>query len=599
LNNKFITLDLECYGIKNDNETKLVPFLVGIFNDKLKLNKTCNLDTIQLYEFINKELLNYKYSGYIIYAHNLSSFDGIFILNQLVKLSEKIKIRIEPLFRDSKIIQIKVYYAYNHTENKFRYSVIFRDSLLILKTSLDKLSKTFLSDQPELQKDTSKGKILINQIVNKTESEIKSKLNDDKFINEFTKYCIQDCISLYFIIEIFNYLIFDKYRINIHKYPTLPSLAFAIFRSHYLNKIKIPKIDGDTFNNIKQSYTGGHCDVYNLYTNKESRLYDFFSLYPSVMLENRFPVGIVNKFIGNPLNNGLTMEYLYNDNILSFIKCDIFVDKSIDRPVFQTHLSLPGNNSIRTIAATGIFKDQWIFLPELIEYQRLTNNKIRIIEETIKEGYLFESGIIFKGYVSDLFKIKQSVTKNNPWYLISKILMNSLYGRFGLKNKMQEYILLDREEIENFLHYSNKENCDDIIEFEDSNKSFIIFNKIVNDLNSSIPIAAAITAYARMKMAPILLDDSIKVLYTDTDSFVIEGDLLTLENGKYSYLLHNELGGLKLEQILTEFIALAPKLYGGILEDNTEFKVKVKGFRDRVEFDILKTCYLIMKNQFY
>jgi len=102
-----------------------------------------------------------------------------------------------------------------------------------------------------------------------------------------------------------------------------------------------------------------------------------------------------------------------------------------------------------------------------------------------------------------------------------------------------------------------------------------------------------------MKMAPILLDDSIKVLYTDTDSFVIEGDLLTLENGKYSYLLHNELGGLKLEQILTEFIALAPKLYGGILEDNTEFKVKVKGFRDRVEFDILKTCYLIMKNQFY
>jgi len=451
--NKFITLDLECYGIKNDNETKLIPFLVGIFNPIVKLQKCTNLENIQLYDFINLELLNYKYSGYIIYAHNLSSFDGVYILNHLVKLSEIINIRIEPLFRDRKLIQIKVYYGYIKSINKYRYSIIFRDSMLILLSSLDKLSKTFLNDHPELQKDSKSGKDLINKIINKSKIEIDTLLNDNNFINDFKKYCIQDCINLWYILDKFNNLIYNKYQLNIHNYPTLSSLAFAIFRTHYLINIKIPKISGDIFSEIKHSYTGGHCDVYHLYSNKETRLYDFVSLYPSVMLDNKFPIGLVNKFIGNPLNNGLTMEYLYNDNILSFIKCDIFVDKSIDRPVFQTHLSLPENNSIRTIAATGIFKDQWIFLPELIEYQRLTNNKIRIIEETIKEGYLFESGIIFKGYVSDLFKIKQSVTKNNPWYLISKILMNSLYGRFGLKNKMQEYILLDREEIENFLHY--------------------------------------------------------------------------------------------------------------------------------------------------
>lgn len=56
----------------------------------------------QIYDFIDKELLKYKYSGYIVYAQNLSQFDGIYILNQLVKLSEIIKIRIEPLFRDRK-----------------------------------------------------------------------------------------------------------------------------------------------------------------------------------------------------------------------------------------------------------------------------------------------------------------------------------------------------------------------------------------------------------------------------------------------------------------------------------------------------------------
>jgi hypothetical protein len=55
-----------------------------------------------------------------------------------------------------------------------------------------------------------------------------------------------------------------------------------------------------------------------------------------------------------------------------------------------------------------------------------------------------------------------------------------------------------------------------------------------------------------MIMAPILLDNGIPVLYTDTDSFVIEGDLTSLLNGKYAHLIHNDLGGLKLENIFSE-----------------------------------------------
>jgi hypothetical protein len=125
--------------------------------------------------------------------------------------------------------------------------------------------------------------------------------------------------------------------------------------------------------------------------------------------------------------------------------------------------------------------------------------------------------------------------------------MNSLYGRFGLKNTLQEFNLLDKDEIENFLH--NKENCKDILEFDDTNKAFVIIDKLVNSLNSSLPVVSAVTAYARMRMAPILLDDSIKVLYTDTESYCIEGDLELLYNGKYKHLLHDNLGGLKLETI--------------------------------------------------
>ena len=46
---------------------------------------------------------------------------------------------------------------------------------------------------------------------------------------ESIKYYSLDYISLYQILNLFNNLIFDKFKININKYPTLSSLSFAIF----------------------------------------------------------------------------------------------------------------------------------------------------------------------------------------------------------------------------------------------------------------------------------------------------------------------------------------------------------------------------------
>ena len=74
---------------------------MGICNPLHKLNKTFILNKdIKLLDIIKDNLFSYRYNGYLIYAHNLSSFDGIYILNQLVKLSEQINIKIEPMIRD-------------------------------------------------------------------------------------------------------------------------------------------------------------------------------------------------------------------------------------------------------------------------------------------------------------------------------------------------------------------------------------------------------------------------------------------------------------------------------------------------------------------
>ncbi len=558
INSKFITLDLECHGITDsNNETNLVPFLVGLYNPNLKLAKTLDLTlNYQLHDAIRDHLLTYKYSGYIIYAHNLSTFDGIFILNQLVKLSDLMVINLEPLFRDSKLIEIKVSYGYNNKNKSFRYSIIFRDSMLMFLISLDKLSKTFLSDKPELQKDTNKGKTLLNTILYKSELEINNILKNDNFIYEIKNYCMLDCISLWHVIDKFNFLIFERYQLNIHNYPTLPSLAFAIFRGHFLIKNQINKINEDLDKELRKSYTGGHVDLYHLYSNKESRLYDFTSLYPTAMTNNIFPTKLIDKFRGDPFKSGFSLDYLHNDNIRSFINCDIFVDRSINRPVYQTHMLI--NNQLRTVCGTGIFKNQLIFLPELLKYQELSDNKIRIIDGSITSGLRFKCEPIFNDFIYPLFKLKNSVPKSHPLYLISKLIMNSLYGRFGLRPELHEFRILDNLLIDT-IHLEN--NLDDIIEFPDTNKSMLVINKNMDNLNISVAIASAITAYARMIVAPILLDESIKVLYTDTDSYVIEGDLSTLLNGKYAHMLHNELGGLKLEAIFSEFVSLAPKVY--------------------------------------
>ena len=61
---------------------------------------------------------------------------------------------------------------------------------------------------------------------------------------ETIKYCEQDVVTLYQVINKFNEQIFILFRIDILKYPTLPSLAFAIYRSKFIGDARIPLIDG-------------------------------------------------------------------------------------------------------------------------------------------------------------------------------------------------------------------------------------------------------------------------------------------------------------------------------------------------------------------
>jgi hypothetical protein len=77
-------------------------------------------------------LMKRKYHGYKIYLHNFSNFDAIFLLNILSSLSDKIK----PIIKDGRFINLQFKFA-------DKYTLYFRDSYLLLPSSLRKLAIDF------------------------------------------------------------------------------------------------------------------------------------------------------------------------------------------------------------------------------------------------------------------------------------------------------------------------------------------------------------------------------------------------------------------------------------------------------------------------
>jgi hypothetical protein len=139
--NNFITLDIETQVINNEHIPYCICYYDGIKTYSFYLSDFDNVQT--MFNEVILSLLKPKYSGYIIYAHNLSNFDGIFLLGALVNfLDSPINpIKINPIIRDNNFINIKI----NHGP-KFKYNIAFRDSYLLLPLSLKKLAIQFNVD---------------------------------------------------------------------------------------------------------------------------------------------------------------------------------------------------------------------------------------------------------------------------------------------------------------------------------------------------------------------------------------------------------------------------------------------------------------------
>lgn len=527
--------DIETIIINN----KHFPYAIG-WNDNFffKYEYATNEEEIKNYTVIANFLHRisiHSNKKILLLFHNMSNFDGILFLNFLIT-----KRNITPTIidRENKIFEIK--FSYNSN------TIYIRDTLLILPMSLEKIGNTF---SPIKKLDFNIEKINIYNFL--------------LFKKKVIEYLTNDVFVLKNGIEHFKETIKQKFNFDITNSLSLSSISFNLFRKNFYDIKKTPifKNNYEMDSYIRQSYIGGITDVYkphliNGYT------YDINSLYPYAMTKD-LPIG-KPKFIKSLHTTNIS-------NFFGFVRANIIAPKN-NNPF----LAIKKDGQI--ITPTGYFTGT--FFSEELKFAQSLGYDIMLLD-----GYMFKKGKPLKDYVTYLYSERQKYRKENPLNTIIKLLLNSFYGRFGMKLEYSKDIIIKTKEFNNF----NNNNRVIFSKEIDENNIYVKYvkassiQKAINNsssssfsdledfnVNTAVHIASAITSYARIHMHPY--KNNTHCFYTDTDSI--------FTNKKFPS--SQELGGMRLVDKVKEAYFISPKAYIYIDENNNKH-VFFKGITDHIK----------------
>ena len=179
-----------------------------------------------------------------------------------------------------------------------------------------------------------------------------------------------------------------------------------------------------------------------------------------------------------------------------------------------------------------------------------------------------------------------------------------MYGKLAQNPEFNSHAIIDVSELDNYIskydvidtielsRMSSSNITDDALDNVNGSNSLLITynekhnlpadsNKFRGKKNVSVSIASGITAYSRIFMSQFKNNPNFILLYTDTDSLFIIGDLDPEWIGK-------NLGQFKLEAEYEEIVFISPKFYGGITTDG-EVVIKIKGFKNKISFEEMKS----------
>jgi len=322
---------------------------------------------------------------------------------------------------------------------------------------------------------------------------------------------------------------------------TRASMSFTSFRHRFMEaKIYLHK-DERVKQLERKAYHGGRVECFEVGEIKDGPFVtlDINSEYPYVMSMNEYPTKLVS------YRNNVSLEAL--QDIVNGYCCVGQVILETESPIYAI------KHNGKLIFPVGSFRAYLC---------------TRGLEEALKRGHIktveylavYQSDYIFKPFIDFFYGLKEQYSKEGNTVLLrmTKIIMNSLYGKFGQKRTLN-YIVDDIT----YDGYWRMETLDLVTGA--SEIEYKLLNRRVREYGQAegkqaFPaIAAHVTEDARLLLWNIIeTTGRDKVLYCDTDSIKIrKRDLPCV---KYPIDPHS-LGTLKIEDESRELTLISPKCY--------------------------------------
>lgn len=571
---------------KQTNETRVWLAYAKKFHPKGETQIDDEILTISIEEFFD-EFWNRKESA-TLFFHNLN-WDGEFIKWYLerngfryVYSDERKAQKGYRIFEDEKNIYfINIWKKVRSGNNKWKLVQLYiKCSLKLLVVGIESLAKIF----------KTQNKLSIHYDVNPFDKleDVPQDLID--YIKVDVETMIQPLIQFNLM---FSFKRGNKVLEGLAKL-TIGSTCLSIFKNHcFKNKLKFKKdffINFEDAEFLKNWYCGGLTTFnpayqYEITNQINGKVYDVNSMYPSVMVDFKYPIG--QPCFDKPIDETYDIEMLQIFIKKAQIKKDYY--PPLIRPwVSATQKHTNGIRFVKYLEnATAYY-----FAKELESLKRFYD-----IEYTIIKKVYFKSAWYFRDFITPFYNQRLKYKEeNDPREYTVKIFLNNSYGKFGQDitkpTVIYSYQELNRGDVcistekNDFIVRTVREK-DSCIE---NLKCYLCESNVNPTRVINVAIAAKVCMEARVKLHDAIFANGENFLYCDTDSVFLKDDAVGIEIDK------NKLGAWKEEMEFDGIELGGAKLYNLYLK-NVKVKSALAGINKKWAKDNLKPNDIITINK--
>lgn len=551
-----------------------------------------------------------------IWAHNFSGFDSYIFIKTLGKLSTKdnpLKIRLIKKDRKNYILRIsKSTFVRESSKIKHTLNLNFYCRILLLRGRLSNLAKSFEVENMKiffpydlvreenwsiLRKDLEGVRELIKNKYREDEiilfKNTWKTLNFKDIIEYYKFYCIIDVEILKDVICKFIKS-FDEIHPNTNIgyscFITASRLRIETFlhsgTDFYDENIIAIHTNRDLDSFIRQAYHGGRCEVFKGWNNERKKVYyyDFPGIY-RICIKINLPIGEGLRIkIKIPLKRDEIIEKLFihieENNLVGFLNVKtLLIEENRYIPLLPSKFK--DDEEIQKLTFIYGHNNGVYFREEL---KILINNGGKITE--LREMVLFKSGKpLYKYREFNLNgKNERKKNKNKIIETLYKLLNNSLYGKFAIKDYDRKWIIDAGGNFKKELKEINKKLVKNIEEING-----VVYVEIVEDketkwylqgrTKTNVAVATAIASYGRVILATSILNikknnPHAELIYCDTDRIFWEREKDIVCKDMFNELRWETIN------IYKKGMFLRSKFYCLINEDGTHV-IKRKGVKSR------------------